>query len=288
MIPDEVDRGRPPLLHLVLFLDIGGRRQADASVVEPGALEEPAAGVGGYAVRLRGEAAVDMTGADSQLEHHRRVGRLGELEALLDRAHHGGQAGTRVEQPDLRLHGEGVASFLDDARAVAVVFADHDERAADHAGRREVRERVGGDVRSHRRLPHRTAAHRVVDRRGEHGAGRRLVGAGLDVHPERAEDLAGVVEHVHHVGDRRALIAADVGDPRLKQCLGDGEDTFAMEHVALAEPERPNLSCKASFRHRCTTPWFPFVGRVCRHYRYIGLSKHDDPNHATRRTFCPK
>ena len=74
------------------------------------------------------------------------------------------------------------------------------------------------------------------------------------MHPERFEDLAGVVEHVHHVGDRRPLIAADVGDSGLEQRLGDREDAFAVEDVALAQPERADLPCKASFRHCGTAP----------------------------------
>ena len=169
--------------------------------------------------------------------------------AFLHGSHHGGQARSRVEQPHLRLHGEGVASLLDDARSVAVVLADHDEGAAGHPGRRQIRERIGGDVGAHRRLPHRASAHGVVDRSGKHGAGGGLVRARLDVHPEGIEDLAGVVEDVHHVGDRRALIASDVGNSGLEQCLCDREDSLAVKDVSVAEPERPDLLRKASFRH---------------------------------------
>ena len=218
-------------------------------MVEAGAFEEPPARVGGRAIRPGGEASVDVARADAQLEHHRGIARLGELEALLHGAHHRRQTRAGVEKPHLGLHREGVASLLDDARAVAVVLADHDERAAGDPGGREVRERVGGDVGAHGGLPHGAAAHRVVDRSGEHRAGRRLVRTGLDVDPERIEDLAGVVEDIHHVGDRRPLIAANVGHAGLEQRLGDREDALAVEYVALAEPESPNLLRKASFRH---------------------------------------
>ena len=37
--------------------------------------------------------------------------------------------------------------------------------------------------------------------------------------------------------DRRALVAADIGDAGLQQRLGDGEDALAAEHLAGAEPE---------------------------------------------------
>ena len=249
VFPDELDGGRPALHHLLLLLEVGGGRQADAPVVEARAIQEPVAGVGRRAVRCGGEAPVDVARANPQLEHHRGTARLGELEGLFHGSHHGGQARSRVEQPHLRLHGEGVASLLDDARSVAVVLADHDEGAAGHPGRRQIRERIGGDVGAHRRLPHRASAHGVVDRSGKHGAGGGLVRARLDVHPEGIEDLAGVVEDVHHVGDRRALIASDVGNSGLEQCLCDREDSLAVKDVSVAEPERPDLLRKASFRH---------------------------------------
>jgi len=37
--------------------------------------------------------------------------------------------------------------------------------------------------------------------------------------------------------DGRSLIAADVGDTLLQQRLGDGENAFAAEDLALAEPQ---------------------------------------------------
>ena len=52
----------------------------------------------------------------------------------------------RIEQPDLRLHREGVAALLHDGGAFAVILADDDERAALHAAGGEIGERVGGDV----------------------------------------------------------------------------------------------------------------------------------------------
>jgi hypothetical protein len=51
--------------------------------------------------------------------------------------------------------------------------------------------------------------------------------------------------------DRRALAAADIGAARLQQCLGDGEDAFAAEDVAVAEPEILDFASKRPFS-RCT------------------------------------
>ncbi|MCG8695130.1 MAG: isocitrate lyase/PEP mutase family protein, partial [Minwuiales bacterium] len=47
------------------------------------------------------------------------------------------------------------------------------------------------------------------------GAG--LAGAMLDMHAELVQDVAAVREHVHHMADRRALVAADIGNAGLQQ-----------------------------------------------------------------------
>jgi hypothetical protein len=39
---------------------------------------------------------------------------------------------------------------------------------------------------------------------------------------EFEHQLVRIGEHVHQVADRRPLIAADIGDARLQQRLGDG------------------------------------------------------------------
>ena len=135
-----------------------------------------------------GEAAVDVAGADAQLQHHRRVRRLRQLEAFLHRLDDRGQVRARIEQPDLRLHREGVAALLHDRGAFAVVLADDDQRAAGHAAGGEVGERVGGDIGADRGLEGDRAAQRIVDRGGERRGGGGLVGARLEVD---AELLAG-------------------------------------------------------------------------------------------------
>ncbi len=194
-------------------------------------------------VVLRLEFTRDVAGADAQFEHHRRVAGLGKLEALFHRAHDIRQIGTRIEQPHRRFHGVGVGALLDDARAFAVILAEHDQRAADHAGRGEVGERVGGDIGADDRFPGHRAAQRIIDRGAEHGRRRSLVGAGFHMHAEFADDVLGFDQHVEQVRDRRALVAADVGDARLQQRLGHRENALAAEDISPS----PSLSACTSF-----------------------------------------
>ena len=67
---------------------------------------------------------------------------------------------------------------------------------------------------------------------------------------ELVEDVVRVREHVHQVRDRRALVAGDVGHAGLKEGLGDGEDAFAGELVALAEMELLDLFREGSLSQR--------------------------------------
>ena len=147
-----------------------------------------------------------------------------------------------------RLQRVGVACAPGHHAAFAVVLADDDQRAAHHAGAREVGQRVGGDVGADDRFPGHRAAHRVVDRGAEHRRGRGLVGAGLDVH---AELVAGsrlrLHHHVEQVRHRRALVAADVGHARLQQRLGDREDAFAVEGLAVAEAQGLDFLSELAF-----------------------------------------
>ena len=58
------------------------------------------------------------------------------------------------------------------------------------------------------------------------------------MHAELGHHVLGVDQHVEQVRDRRALIAADIGDAGLQQRLGDREDALAAEGLAVAELER--------------------------------------------------
>ena len=140
-----------------------------------------------------------------------------------------GRFGARVEQPDLALHGEGVAALLHDGGALAVVFADDDQRAAGDAARGEIGQRIRGDIGADRRFEGRRAADRIMHRRRQHGGRRSLRSARLEMHAELAQNVLRVGKHVHQMADRRALVAADIADAVLQQRLGDGEDALARE-----------------------------------------------------------
>ena len=150
----------------------------------------------------------------------------------------------KVEQPDLRLHGVGMGPLLHDRGAFAIVFADDDQRPAGDAAGGEVGDRVGGNVDSDRGFEGDRAADRIMHRGGEHGRGRGLRRRILEVHAEVIEHVFGVGEHVHEVRDRRALIAADIGNAGLQQRLGDREYSLAAEFLALAQLEVLHLAGK--------------------------------------------
>ena len=89
---------------------------------------------------------MDMAGPDAHLQHHRRVGRLGQREAVLHRLNDGGQIGARIEQPDLRFHGKGVAALLRDGGALTEILAQNDQRPASDAAGRKVGQCVTGHI----------------------------------------------------------------------------------------------------------------------------------------------
>ena len=80
--------------------------------------------------------------------------------------------------------------------------------------------------------------HRGGERRRGGGFRRRV----LEMHAELVEHVLGVGEHVHQVRDRRALIAADIGDAGLQQRLGDRENALAAELLAVAQLRDPATS----------------------------------------------
>ncbi len=248
LLADELLRRRQPLIELEPLLREDDRRMRQPAVFEPRrAGEAVLAGEGAAAVGLGLELAGDVAGADAQLDHDRGVARLRELEPLFHHAYDGRQVGPGVEQPHRGFHGIGVGALLDHARAFAVVLAQDDQGAADHAGRGEVRERVGRHVGADDRFPGHRAAQRIVDRGAQHRRGRGLIGAGLEVHPEVADDVLGIDQHIEQMRDRRALIAADIAHARLQQRLGYREDALAVEGLAVAELERLHLFLEGTF-----------------------------------------
>ena len=66
---------------------------------------------------------------------------------------------------------------------------------------------------------------------------------------ELAEQVLRVGQDVHQMGNRGALIAANIGDAGLQQGFGQREDAFAPELLAFAEFEVPNFSGKRTFGH---------------------------------------
>src|SRR5207249_9385979 len=56
------------------------------------------------------------------------------------------------------------------------------------------------------------------------------------------------------VAHRRALVAADVGDARLQQRLGHGQDAFAIEGLAGAQPQALDLLVERDFSHGRSNP----------------------------------
>ena len=55
---------------------------------------------------------------------------------------------------------------------------------------------------------------------------------------ELVEQVLRFDQHVDQMRHRRALVAADIGDARLQDRLGDGEDALAAEDLAVAEAQR--------------------------------------------------
>ena len=181
---DEAHRGRPALLDLVLLVQVARGRQHDAVGVAHRVVQRIVQRERRPHIVARREAAVDMAGADAQLQHHRRVRGFRQLEAFLHGFDDRRQVGTRVEEPDLRLHRERMAALLHDRGAFAVVLADDDERAAGDPARRQVGEGIGRHVGADGGLERGGPAQRIVDRGSERRGRRRLVRARLEPHAQ--------------------------------------------------------------------------------------------------------
>ena len=74
------------------------------------------------------------------------------------------------------------------------------------------------------------------------------------MHAEIGEQILGLDHDVEQMRDRRALIAADIAHARLQQRLGDRQDAFAPEGLALAELERCDLFLERAFRGQFSVP----------------------------------
>ena len=169
---DVALRRRNALLDLELLVAERDRRVRQPHVVEAGWLVDQVLGRElGRAVVLGHKRAADMAGADAQLQDRRHVAGLAHRKCVLDQIDHVGQLGPWVQQQQRALGRIGVGALLNHAGAFAVVLADDDQRATDHARRCQVRQRVGRDIGADDRLPGHRTTQRVVDRRAQHRGG---------------------------------------------------------------------------------------------------------------------
>ena len=211
-LADEGLGGRPTVLDLVLLMRERHGRQDDAREVGPRLRQSLAHREARALIIATLERSRDVAGADTHHQHDGRIRGFGKLETIRNRLHDRGQIGARVEQPELRLHGEGVGALLHDGGAFAVVFADDDHRATRHARRGEIGQRIGRDVDTDRALEGDGAANGVVYGSRQHRAGGRFIGVGFETHAEFGENFLRIRQHIHQVAYRRTLIAADITD----------------------------------------------------------------------------
>src|ERR1700722_18865925 len=105
------------------------------------------------------------------------------------------------------------------------------------------------DVDADRRLGRHRAADRIHHGRSERrrggGLGRRI----FEMHAEVVQHILGVGQYVHQMGNRRALITADIGNAGLQQRLGDRENALAAEFLAFTKFKILHFACKRSFCH---------------------------------------
>jgi hypothetical protein len=63
------------------------------------------------------------------------------------------------------------------------------------------------------------------------------------------EDFMRIGQHIHQVGNRRALVACHIGDAGLQQGLGHRQNALAAELAARAKMQRLNFGLKGAFGH---------------------------------------
>ena len=200
VLGDVLDRRGQAAPHLVLFLVEDQRRQDDA-VQLPRRHHRAVRGIRRRHVVPGDELAGDMAGADAHHQEQRGVAGFRQGEAVLDHVDDMGQVGPGVQQPHLGFHGEGVGALLHDAGTLAVILPHHHHGAAGDAAGRQVGQGVAGHVGAHGGFPGDGAAQRVVDGGRQHAGRGGLAAALLEMHPQFPQDLLGVGQHVHQVGD---------------------------------------------------------------------------------------
>ena len=197
----ELQRRGQPTGNFFLLMLVDKRRQNDLFGF-PGRCHRGAVAVAGRHIVPGNKLSGYMAAADAHHVEDGGIGRLGELKTFLDHVDNRRQVGARIQQPHLGFHGEGIGTLLHDAGALAVVLAHNHHRASRHAGRSKIGERVRGHIGTHCGFPGHCATQRVIDGRREHGRRRSLGTTGFKVHPQFAEDVLGIAEHIHQVGNR--------------------------------------------------------------------------------------
>ena len=132
-VNNELFRRRPTVFHLVLLMRIRHRRQHDAGEITARVGHRLAHRQLGALVVAGGEAARHMARPDPHHQHDGGVGRLRKIKPVRHHFHDRRQVRARVQEPHLRLHGKGVAAFLHDRGAFAVILAHNHHGPAGHA-----------------------------------------------------------------------------------------------------------------------------------------------------------
>ena len=261
---DKALRRRPAFFDLLHFVQKTGRWQHDAIDVAHGTLQRFGNGQGRPDIVFGREMALQMAGAYPQFQHDGGVRCFRQFESALDHVDDHGKIWPRVEQPDLRFHGEGVRALLHDGGAFAIILADDDQGAALDPAGRDIGQRVRRHIRPHHGFPDHGATQRIIDRGGQHGGGSGFAGAGLEMHAGLLQQFIGVAEHVHQMRNRRTLVAAHISDTGLQQALGHCQDAIAAEIRACAEAELFHFGLEGTLGHRIIPLQVPARATGCR------------------------
>ena len=168
---------------------------------------------------------------------------------MVHRLDDGRQVGTRVQQPELRFHRKGVAAFLHDGRAFAVILAQDDQRATGDARGRQVGQRIRGDIDADRPLEGHRPPDRVMHRSRQHRSRRRLIRIGLEPHAKFPQQVLRIGQHIHEVADRRALIAADIAHAVFQQGLGQRQNALTGKGFPRPQTQVFDFCLERPFRH---------------------------------------
>ena len=130
VVADEFYCSWPAVLDLFPLVEEIGGRQNNPVGIALGIFHRVLQAKGRSHIILGDEFAIEVAGPDAKFQHHWCVRCFGQLKPRFDHFDDRGKMRTRVEQPDLRLHGKSVRPLLHDRRSFAIVLANNDQRAA--------------------------------------------------------------------------------------------------------------------------------------------------------------